>query len=83
LIGISEAFAEREKLDDDDDPTSLLQLVVEMGLFPELENVDPYNFYNVLWIEWEDGIAYRKALGRVFKDAWERQDLEETDIVLG
>jgi hypothetical protein len=42
-----------------------------------------YRFYNVLWIEWEDGIAYRKALGRVFQDFWDSEDTEEIDIRLG
>jgi hypothetical protein len=30
-----------------------------------------YNFYNVLWIEWNGGVVFRKALGRVEKSAWE------------
>jgi hypothetical protein len=42
-----------------------------------------YEFYNVLWIERCNGVAYRKGLGRVMKDAWERQDLEEIKITLG
>jgi hypothetical protein len=42
-----------------------------------------HEFYNVLWVEWKDGIAYRKALGRVIKSAWEAQDLEWIDLVLG
>lgn len=42
-----------------------------------------YPWYNVLWIEWVDGIAYRKALGRVFKEVWEAQDLEEVNVILG
>jgi len=57
--------------------------IPEMSVFPELQELDPAIFYNVLWVEWENGIAYRKALGRVVKDAWERQDLEEIDIALG
>lgn len=48
-----------------------------------LELIKIYQFYNVLRIEWEGGIAYRKALGRVFRKAWESQKLEEIDIVLG
>jgi heterokaryon incompatibility protein (HET) len=44
---------------------------------------DKYQFYNVLWIEWENQIAYRKALGRVNKSIWEAQDLETMDLVLG
>jgi hypothetical protein len=42
-----------------------------------------YECYNVLWIEWEDGIAYRKGIGRVFKEAWESMDLEPVDVLLG
>ncbi|KAF2867034.1 hypothetical protein BDV95DRAFT_598542 [Massariosphaeria phaeospora] len=42
-----------------------------------------YSCYNVLWIEWEDGIAYRKALGRVFADEWDRFATETIDVRLG
>ena len=42
-----------------------------------------YEFYFVLWIEWDDGVAYRKALGRVDKRAWSKLPLEEIDVVLG
>jgi len=27
-----------------------------------------FTFYNVLWIEWEDGIAYRKSIGKIWAD---------------
>jgi hypothetical protein len=39
--------------------------------------------YTVLWIEWEDGIAYRKAIGQVLKQEWDAADTEEVDIRLG
>ncbi|KAH8159525.1 hypothetical protein CIB48_g8719 [Xylaria polymorpha] len=42
-----------------------------------------YEYYYVLWIEWMDGIAYRKGLGRVHKDSWESQEREWIDLVLG
>lgn len=43
-----------------------------------------YEFYNVLWIEWKDGIAYRKAHGRVLRDMWEKhRGLERVALVLG
>ena len=42
-----------------------------------------YEFYNVMWIEWENGIAYRRALGRILRDVWESQKLEWVDITLG
>jgi hypothetical protein len=41
------------------------------------------NLYNVLWIEWTDGVAYRKAVGQVTKAAWEAADRELIDVVLG
>ncbi|KAK1825792.1 heterokaryon incompatibility protein-domain-containing protein [Podospora conica] len=45
---------------------------------------DPfYEVYFVLCIEWKDGIAYRRGLGRVKRAAWERQDLQDVDVVLG
>jgi hypothetical protein len=59
------------------------KLLQEVNTFSELKDKEYYEFYNVLWIEWEDGIAYRKALGRVMKEAWERQNFEEADILLG
>ncbi|KAF2252022.1 HET-domain-containing protein [Trematosphaeria pertusa] len=42
-----------------------------------------YEFINVLWIEWVDGIAYRKALGRVEKGVWGEVAIEKLDITLG
>ncbi|KAF2831531.1 HET-domain-containing protein [Ophiobolus disseminans] len=42
-----------------------------------------YEFVNVLWIEWRDGVAYRRALGRVKKSAWSRLDKERISITLG
>ena len=39
--------------------------------------------YNVLWIEWVDGIAYRRGIGRVHKEAWDQQELEWIDLTLG
>jgi hypothetical protein len=42
-----------------------------------------YKFYNVLWVRWEDGIAYRMALGRVEQDYWDSAPTEEIDVRLG
>jgi hypothetical protein len=42
-----------------------------------------YRCYNVLWIEWEDGVAYRKGLGRIFEDSWDAADTEEVHVRLG
>lgn len=42
-----------------------------------------YEFYNVLWIFQDRGIAYRKGIGRVQKNIWESQEVEKLDVVLG
>ena len=46
----------------------------------EAEN---YGYHNVMWIQWEDGIAYRKGLGRVERSVWERQALDDVDLIVG
>ncbi|KAI8629771.1 HET-domain-containing protein [Xylariaceae sp. FL1651] len=60
----------------------------EIGLEELVLNERPnsgvyYEYYYVLWIEWKAGVAYRKAIGRVHKDAWESQEREWIDLVLG
>lgn len=40
-------------------------------------------FYNVLWVEWEDDIAYRKSIGKVWSDYWDIADKDEIDVRLG
>ncbi|KAH8748317.1 heterokaryon incompatibility protein-domain-containing protein [Hyaloscypha sp. PMI_1271] len=42
-----------------------------------------YEFYHLLYVEWEDGVAYRKGIGRAAKDKWEALELEPIDLVLG
>jgi hypothetical protein len=42
-----------------------------------------WEFYNVLWIDWQDGIAYRLGIGRVDKATWEKQATEELEVTLG
>lgn len=46
-------------------------------------NGSKYEWYNVLWVEWEEGIAYRKGVGRIEKAMWEAQELEWIDLMLG
>lgn len=42
-----------------------------------------YHFYSVMCIEWEDGVAYRRGLGRVPAELWETEELEEIHVMLG
>lgn len=39
--------------------------------------------YGILWVEWENGVAYRKASGWVDKEKWEEHELEDIHLVLG
>lgn len=39
--------------------------------------------YNVLWIEWEGDVAYRKGIAAVGKDAWEGLEAEVRTFKLG
>lgn len=44
---------------------------------------DPWESYQVLWVEWKDGVAYRLAGGYVRRESWEELDLEDISLVLG
>ncbi|GJC99209.1 heterokaryon incompatibility protein [Colletotrichum higginsianum] len=38
----------------------------------------------VLWVEWKDGVAYRKGSGMVLADRWdELKEAEEVELILG
>ncbi|PVH95793.1 HET-domain-containing protein [Periconia macrospinosa] len=49
------------------------------GLHHQIER----DYYNVLWIERQGEVAYRKGLGTISKKDWEEQDLEYIDLTLG
>lgn len=44
---------------------------------------DSYEYYNVMWISWRDGIASREAVGRVHKRMWASLNPSTIDVVLG
>ena len=50
---------------------------------PPIPDKRLYEFYDALWVEYEDGVAYRKDIGRVRKEVWERETLGWVDITLG
>lgn len=37
----------------------------------------------VLWVEWDENVAYRRGLGRMTAAAWDREHADEVDLVLG
>ncbi|KAL8685313.1 MAG: hypothetical protein Q9218_007845 [Villophora microphyllina] len=47
-----------------------------------VEHIDDCCF--VLWIEWEDGVAYRRGCGAVLFETWENErETELVDLILG
>ncbi|KAK4035023.1 HET-domain-containing protein [Parachaetomium inaequale] len=62
--------------------TGLSHLLCEVVAISE-SFVNGEDTYNVLWIEWKDGIAYRKGVGRILKSVWEAHETERIQLVLG
>jgi hypothetical protein len=83
LIAISKGRAKRRQ------KQKGMEWYIEFQPFPEMEVVDDlkdvkyYSFYNVLWIERKGGIAYRKALGRVWEEVWDHLAIQDVHISLG
>lgn len=44
---------------------------------------DSYEYYNVMWISYREGIAFREAVGRVHKRMWMSLNPQTIDVVLG
>ena len=99
LIAISEGSLEREqcckrhpiprlKPEDRADPLAdgdchIRNMAGEMlGYGPNPVKI-VYEFYDVLWVEFIDGVAYRKDIGRVRKEVWDRETLGWVDFTLG
>nr|OQO20717.1 hypothetical protein B0A51_11229 [Rachicladosporium sp. CCFEE 5018] len=59
--------------------TSMSSLVLDREYYPG----SIYEYYNVMWVEWENGIAYRKGLARIARRVFERECLGWMDITLG
>jgi hypothetical protein len=55
----------------------------EWSLDERPKNTFWYEFYNVMWISQDRGIAYREGIGRVEKHIWERRKVGKFDLVLG
>ncbi|KUJ06920.1 HET-domain-containing protein, partial [Mollisia scopiformis] len=55
----------------------------EMRFDMEKEERIGKHVYAVLWVEWIDGVAYRRASGYIKKERWEEHELEDVHLVLG
>lgn len=75
LIALSLAMADNEG--------DYLGILDEWRMPERPKDSEFYLFYYVMWIEWENTMAFRKAVGTVYKPVWENQVREDIDVVLG
>lgn len=83
LIAISEGWATPNEFDESDPYEVSYQPFEEMERVQDIKMLDKYPFYNVLWVDWIGGVAYRRAMGRVWKNAWRLQNVKTVSVVLG
>jgi hypothetical protein len=76
LVAISEGYCLEEMI-----PSYLAESSMEEG--PRAERGAKYEYYNVLWVEREEGVAYQKGCWGVVKIIWESHHPEWYDLVLG
>lgn len=65
--------------------------VCKLKTYSEIEDEETTPFsepltkdtYLILWVEWEDGIAYRVASGEAIAEEWEKLDLKTVSLILG
>lgn len=53
------------------------------GDSPLIDDKDVCTFYNILWVEWINGVAYRRGVGRVIRTAWESMEKKDVELILG
>ena len=51
--------------------------------YPRLTPGTTFKWVDVLWVGWKGRIAYRRGIGKVWLDAWERSSLKDVAIILG
>ncbi|KAI0427748.1 hypothetical protein F5Y09DRAFT_315176 [Xylaria sp. FL1042] len=65
-------------------PVELVAICIQTLKCPSIFGTGEwYEVYGVLWIEWVDGVAYRKGSGAVYKEVWESYNLEDVNLILG
>lgn len=82
LVAISSAWA-YENDNTEHDPEIGLFILPEYFCSKRKRRGWRYEFYNVFWIEWDSGVAYRRGLGRVDKEIWESLGHDNINLVLG
>ncbi|KAK3986744.1 heterokaryon incompatibility protein-domain-containing protein [Cladorrhinum sp. PSN332] len=87
LGGTDENLTDRVESEEEEEAGYPIDLVATSRGFdfvePRAAEDETYTFYNVLWVDWVDGVAYRRGVGRVKAVVWEAAEREEVDLVLG
>jgi hypothetical protein len=55
----------------------------ELQFCDALKDLQTYECCNVLWVEWQDGIAFRKGIGRILKKVWDLNPGKQVDVTMG
>jgi hypothetical protein len=55
----------------------------ELEFCDALKDLETYECCNMLWVEWQDGIAFRKGIGRIWKRIWDFNPSKQVDITMG
>lgn len=82
LIVISAGFISEVEVHDPD-VEKQVEWLPEFDFAGRPRSGDCYRFYHVLWIEREDGISYRRGLGRVAQEVWDDLPKDDVEIWLG
>ena len=76
VISLSEIPVRPEDIRDMDGP-------IQWGSLYGFWGLGNHEIYSILWIEWQGGIAYRRALGQVRNAVWDRQKIDDCELILG
>lgn len=66
-----------------DERCRILSGGLDCGTIKHIDGCRHIESHNIMLIEWTEGIAYRRALGRVSVELWQNVETKEKSIVLG
>lgn len=80
---IYEKVKEEEEEDLGDHGENKSTGVEGLGATPRIRNHIYRGAFGFLWVEWRDGVAYRKGVGYMWEDYWEKRNPQQVDLILG
>lgn len=76
VVAISKGFAPEKE------PEHELYGLTEWHAEERPKGKETYNYYNVLWIERRGRASYRRAIGRIPEEIWEKLNIRDIDLIL-